>query len=151
MTVYEFMPFMHFPTQIQHACAWPDVASTILKFLSFLYPLKSTFDSFHFTVKFLLHLSHIKISCWLPKWKLSSRFEYKIIFVRLIKMTPPVACYIAPKMRFVEPFVICPKSSMIFKWLWCFRVHRTLISIYTKLLALRSSEEINFLISFKLS
>ena len=95
---------MHFPTHIQQAR--PDVILTILKFLSFLYPLNSTFDGFHLTFK--CYTKNIRR-------KPSSGFEFEIISIRnnlrFIDLTPPVACYVAPEMSFVEPFVICPESS----------------------------------------
>ena len=57
--------------------------------------------------------------------KPSSGFEFEIISVIIywwfiILLTPPAACYIAPKVCFVEPFVISPKSSKeTCKWCVC--------------------------------
>ena len=105
INIHELKSFMHFPTHIQQAL--PDVTLTIRKFLSFLYPLKSTFDGFHFSFKcdFTKNIRR----------KPSSRFEFEIIPIRVylwfIDLTPPAACYVAPEMSFVEPFVIRPKSS----------------------------------------
>ena len=49
------------------------------------------------------------------RWKPSSGFEFKIISIWInlwfVDLTPPAACYIAPEMSFVEPFVIRPESS----------------------------------------
>ena len=55
MNIHELKSFLHFPTHIQQAR--PDVTLTIRKFLSFLYPLNSTFDGFYFPSNVISQIS----------------------------------------------------------------------------------------------
>ena len=114
----------HDNSRIQIICAfsYTDTASTTrcVFYNSEVFELFVSIEEHYWRFSFYFQMSWYHYFLMSSKTKIhrkpSSGFEFKIIFVIIylwfiIVFTPPAARYIAPKVCFVEPFVISPKSS----------------------------------------